>query len=601
MLNFETVLLEYQNKVQSLHSSFSDAQARQSGALVLLAVVLSIVLLLSMAAYLSRRIVPVWLPPLPLPVLVWSLRRFFQSRREALNVSRLRRFYQSGVDRLKGEWAGRGASGEEFGPTDHLYGRDLNLFGAGSMFELLCTARTQVGQRRLASYLLDLPDKDETIARQKAVKELQPRSDLRDKICLLGQYGFQGCEWEPFREWLASPPVSMSRAVRWILPATSSALALMILIPWLAPPGAGLWTQVTPFLFSLALIQTGFAFLLGGRVRPSADRTRRVGHELTLFWQGLGLLEVQSFRADKLSELAQRVKGSSQVVRRLDRLIQAADQCNKEWFYVFSRVLLVDTQLALAIERWKDAYKEDLASWLDAWGEFEALNALACYTHEHPADVFPDMLDGAAVFEATGLGHPLLPENVCVRNDVHLGAARKFYLVSGSNMAGKSTFLRTIGINAVLGSAGAPVRAHRARQSSFAVCASISIVDSLGEGKSKFMAEVERLRETLRATSRPKPVLFAIDEILGGTNSRDRRAAAESFLRALIGAGAIGALSTHDLTLTEIAENYSLGGSNVHMESRKPSDPFAFDFVVKPGISTHSNALAIVRMMGVPV
>jgi DNA mismatch repair ATPase MutS len=146
------------------------------------------------------------------------------------------------------------------------------------------------------------------------------------------------------------------------------------------------------------------------------------------------------------------------------------------------------------------------------------------------------------------------------------------------------------------------VRSLRARVSSFAVCASISIVDSLGEGKSKFMAEIDRLRETLTAArSGPKPVLFAIDEILSGTNSRDRRVAAESFLRALIGAGAIGALSTHDLALAEIAAHPDLAGSNVHMESSDPADPFAFDYILKPGVSTHSNALAIARMAGVAV
>jgi DNA mismatch repair ATPase MutS len=169
-------------------------------------------------------------------------------------------------------------------------------------------------------------------------------------------------------------------------------------------------------------------------------------------------------------------------------------------------------------------------------------------------------------------------------------------------MAGKSTLLRTIGINAVLASAGAPVRALRARVSSFAVCASISIVDSLGEGKSKFMAEIDRLRETLyAATSGPKPVLFVIDEILSGTNSRDRRVVAESFLRELIAAGAIGALCTHDLALAEIAEYPGLAGSNVHMESSDLADPFAFDYILKPGVSTHSNALAIARMAGVAV
>jgi len=342
-------------------------------------------------------------------------------------------------------------------------------------------------------------------------------------------------------------------------------------------------------------------------VRPVLDRNRSIGHEITLFWQGLALLEAQSFRSAKLKGLAARAKGASGAVRKLDRLIQAVDQCNKDWFYAPSRMLLIDTQLALAIERWKERHGEDLRDWLDAWAEFEALNALACYAHEHPGDVFPEMLEGVAEFEAVGLGHPLLPESACVRNDVHLcavhlGSARRFYLVSGSNMAGKSTFLRTIGINAVLGSAGAPVRARHASQSSFAVCASVSIVDSLGEGKSKFMAEVDRLRETLRAAaSGPKPVLFVIDEILSGTNSRDRRVAAESFLRALISTGAIGALSTHDLALAEIAEDRELGGSNVHMESRDPSDPFAFDYVLKPGVSTHSNALAIARMAGVAV
>ena len=371
--------------------------------------------------------------------------------------------------------------------------------------------------------------------------------------------------------------------------------------PWLAAPGAGLWTVAAPFLLALAPVQIGLAFLLRPRVRPVLDRNRRIGHEINLFWRGLALLEAQSFRSAKLRELAKRVKGASVKVRKLDRLIQAAVvQCNKEWFYGPSRMLLVDTQLAIAIERWKARHGENLRAWLDAWAEFEALNSLAGYAHEHPDDVFPEILEGEAEFEATGLGHPLLQEDTCVRNDVHLNGSHKFYLVSGSNMAGKSTFLRAVGINAVLGSAGAPVRASHARQSSFAVFASVSIADSIREGKSKFMAEVDRLRETLHmATSGRKPVLFVIDEIMGGTNSRDRRTAAESFVRALVGAGGIGALSTHDLTLTEIAADQELGGSNVHMESRDPSDPFAFDYVLKPGVSTHSNALAIARMAGV--
>ncbi len=375
----------------------------------------------------------------------------------------------------------------------------------------------------------------------------------------------------------------------------------MVLVPWLAPVAAGLWTLLAPYLISLALVQIGLAVWLRPKARSLLYRARSIAGELTIFQSGLAVLEAQSFRSDKLKTLAARVAGAAAAVHKLERLTRAMAQCNKEEFYALSRALLVDTQLALAIERWKIRHKRDLEIWLDAWAEFEALNALACYSHEHPEDVFPEMLDGAVEFEASGLGHPLLPESVCVRNDVHLRSERKLYLVSGSNMAGKSTFLRTLGINAVLGSAGAPVRARQARQSSFAVCASMSIVDSLAEGKSKFMAEVERLRETLAAASGPKPVLFVIDEILSGTNSRDRRVAAEWFVRALIGAGAMGALSTHDLALAEIAEDRDLGGLNVHMESRDPGEPFAFDYILKPGISTQSNALAIARMAGVAV
>jgi len=235
----QAALVEYQNRLQQLQSGLSQASETQFRALVLLAVTLSIVLLLSVASY-SKRSAPAWLPPLFLAPAAWSLRRFFQIRRETSDLSRLQRFYRIGLDRLTGDWPGKGASGDEFVPTRHLYARDLNLFGAGSMFELLCTARTQVGRRRLASYLLDLPDRDETIERQEAVKELEPRCDLRERICLLGQYSFQSCDWEPFREWLESPAVAVPRGISWILPAISLALALMVLIPWLAPVNAGL-------------------------------------------------------------------------------------------------------------------------------------------------------------------------------------------------------------------------------------------------------------------------------------------------------------------------------------------------------------------------
>jgi DNA mismatch repair ATPase MutS len=182
-----------------------------------------------------------------------------------------------------------------------------------------------------------------------------------------------------------------------------------------------------------------------------------------------------------------------------------------------------------------------------------------------------------------------------------LDGGSRFYIVSGSNMSGKSSLLRAIGLNAVLASAGAPVPSQALRLSALSVCASISVVDSLLNGKSKFLAEMDRVRQTIEAASSRRPVLFVIDEIFSGTNSRDRRAAAEAVIRTLVDRGAIGALSTHDMSLTEIAEAPELHGLNVHLGARDRTDPMSFDYRLKPGITTETNALAIARRAGVPV
>jgi DNA mismatch repair ATPase MutS len=277
----------------------------------------------------------------------------------------------------------------------------------------------------------------------------------------------------------------------------------------------------------------------------------------------------------------------------------AVAQREKIPLYGFFCMFAAGTQLTFALERWRAAHQEALTRWLDVWAEFEALNALAGYAYEHPAYIFPEILEGEARFEAINIGHPLLAEDRCVGNDVLLHDALRFYLISGSNMAGKSTLLRTLGVNAVLAQAGAPVRAEKARLSCFVVCASIAVSDSLLEGNSKFLAEIARLRDAIACTGSGKPVLFLIDEILSGTNSLDRKIVAESVISELVRRGAVGALSTHDLALVGIAETPELLGKNVHMESTDPLHPLDFDYRLKPGEARRSNALAIARMIGI--
>ena len=261
--------------------------------------------------------------------------------------------------------------------------------------------------------------------------------------------------------------------------------------------------------------------------------------------------------------------------------------------------------ISAAVERWRKQYGAALRDWLQTWSEFEALNSLANYTHENPGNVFPlfpnDFSNFNAHFEAVALGHPLLPDETCVGNDVRLNSATRFYIVSGSNMSGKSSLLRAIGLNAVLAFAGAPVRSQALQLSPLSVCASMDVVDSLLNGKSKFLAEVDRVRQTIQLAGSGKAVLFLVDEIFSGTNSRDRHVAAEAVVRTLLDRGAVGALSTHDMSLTAIADAEGLCGANVHLCARDGSEPMTFDYRLKPGVTRETNALAIARMAGVPV
>jgi DNA mismatch repair ATPase MutS len=299
----------------------------------------------------------------------------------------------------------------------------------------------------------------------------------------------------------------------------------------------------------------------------------------------------------ELQRLSREPAGAVKLLRRLDGWLLLIEQRSKELFFVFSLLTAAGCQAAIAVAEWKRTYATSMRQWLDVWAEFEALNALATYAFENPEDAWPELLPPEAepVFQSRELGHPLLPS--AVRNDIALGGPHPaFFLISGSNMAGKSTLMRSIGINAVLAYAGAPVRASLLRLTPLTLGASIALTDSLAEGKSKFLAEVERLGSIVSA-SESGAVLFLVDEIFSGTNSLDRGMAAQAVLSRLLGNGAIGALSTHDLALTSLASEES-HGKNVHMASPDPADPMAFDYILKPGINTSSNALAIIRLIG---
>jgi DNA mismatch repair ATPase MutS len=243
-----------------------------------------------------------------------------------------------------------------------------------------------------------------------------------------------------------------------------------------------------------------------------------------------------------------------------------------------------------------------VGEWLREVGELEAFSALATFAYERPGDPFPELVDEGPVFEAEALGHPLIAPAVAVRNDVSLGGAGpRVIIVSGSNMSGKSTLLRSVGVNVVLALAGAPVTAGRLRVSALALGATLHVEDSLHAGHSRFYAEILRIRTIVDAARGPSPMLFLLDEILHGTNSFDRRIGAEGIVRALVGLGAIGLVTTHDLALTELPSMLGAAAVNMHFEDRLEEGRMVFDYRMRPGVVEHSNALALMRAIGLDV
>jgi hypothetical protein len=586
------VLLQYQTRSRELQAGQAPLESRNL--LMGVAVVIGLGLFVMLGAQAIRKEGSFLWPFLPATMVAAAARQFVKNRRARYRMWRLKKFYDRAIQRLDGTWPSGGIA-DDFSEEGHPYAADLNLFGEGSLFELLCIARTSIGQRGLAKYLLETPTLDESKSRQEAIGELRGNAILREKVATLGEFDFSEVKLGTFDDWLDSPSFTYPRLLPWLAIVTSVLFAGGLLAGY----ATHRWTDV---LFPLEILIAGHAAIglhYRSRVNRALEALRPLSNDTGVLREGLALIELEPFQSPKMRHLAEKIRNSSRAMRKLERLLGALHQKDKEWFFVPSRFLLIGTQVAMATEYWRRAHGESLRVWLRAWSEFEALNALAAYGFENPENVFPALLDGEACFEAEEMGHPLLPRDGCVVNNIGLNQQAPFYVISGSNMSGKSTLLRAIGLNAVLAFAGAPVRARSLKLSGLSIFASLSIVDSLLNGKSKFLSEVDRLRQAIESKIEHRHVLFLVDEIFSGTNSRDRRIAAEAVVRTLVERGGIGALSTHDLALTEFAEG--LKGVNVHMGARDESNPLDFDYLLKPGVTQEANALAIARMAGVPV
>ncbi len=503
--------------------------------------------------------------------------------------------FERALARLTHQWIGRGNTGERFRDPRHVYADDLDLFGRGSLFELLSTARTAAGERTLAAWLLAPASRETVIARQNAVAELRPRLDLREELALIGEDIRAAVDQAALASWGEAPPVVFFTGARVIalLLASAALVTFGLFLAHLA--------SLLPFLV-VVLLELGFNIAVREPQRRVLASSSAPSRELQLLALLLERLERETFTAPRLIELQREFQSgkrpASREIRALKRLVEQLEAAGNMFFRPIAAPLLWIPQYTMAIEAWRRRHGPEIGRWTAAIGELEALCSLAAFAYERPLACFPELIGDGPRFEAGALAHPLIPPDRAVPNDVAIGGETRLWIVSGSNMSGKSTLLRAIGLNAVLAWAGAPVAAARLRISRLHIGASMRANDSVIDNRSRFYAEISRLRDIVELARAGQPTLFLLDELLSGTNSHDRRLGAEALLRGLVRRGAIGLVTTHDLALASIADSLGPRARNVHFEDHLEDGEVRFDYKLRDGVVTRSNALELMKAVG---
>ncbi len=524
----------------------------------------------------------------------------------------LRRIVEEGQARLDRDWDRLPPVAEP--PRDRALplARDLDLYGRASLFQLLGTAHTPAAKALLRDWLEGAAPPPEIRARQAAVTELGAADLVAFRQGL--EASVRGMErhppdCEPFLRWAEEAPWLLARpALLW----AARAIAAVTLLAAAAAPAWG----VRPLL-AMAILNLGISRLCQDQVGPRLARVSATRDQMVQYAAALRQAVSHQFSSPRLRDLAAALRAPVEERRSGERSADAwlellesrlglADARHSAPVHFVLQVLtLWDFHVLALLERWQRAAGRRARGWLVALGEIEALAALAALRFENPGWCLPEVADGLPELAARDLGHPLLPPARRVANDVIVGPAGTFLLVTGSNMSGKSTLLRAIGLNAVLAQAGGPACAAALRLPPVRVATSILVEDSLAGGISFFLAELLRIKEVVAAAGQAaregEVLLYLLDEVLRGTNSVERRIAVRRVLRHLLGRGALGAVSTHDLDLAAGA-GLARAARAVHFRETLTPGPDAprmsFDYRLRPGPATTTNALELLRQVG---
>ncbi len=541
-----------------------------------------------------------WLWMLVPTVIFLGLLPFHQSCLRKLSLAQaICRFHESRLSRLDRSFGTAVVDGAEFADELHPWTQDLDVFGRGSLFQMLNECRTLPGRRQLASWMTDVCDGETIRVRQARAQGLKQELTLREELaCIPDSANWKTAEVF-LQQWVQEPaqPISL-----WVL--VWSSLVGMAAIPIIALVMLDMMSL--KYLLLMIVLQTPAVLMTRRQIRQTATQMDNVDTALRQFGQVIEVFEQHHVEEPAVRDLQNRFHSESETashaIRRLGRLTQWLNNAMRNQFFApIAWACGLFVLLTHLLECWRRQHGRDVSDWLETVACLEATVSVAGYSFDHPQDCLPEISDTEPELIAEDLGHPLLKNESCVRNSVQLTKATPLMLVSGSNMSGKSTFLRSIGSSVVLTLCGSVVRASRFRTHPFQLATSMRVSDSLQEGRSLFFSVVRRLKTVVDLAERPRIVLFLLDEILHGTNSHDRRRGAEAVIRSLVAHHALGIVTTHDLALTQIADTMSSQAVNKHFEDTIVDDTMTFDYKLRDGVVERSNAIELMRMLGLDV
>lgn len=505
------------------------------------------------------------------------------------------------LKRINGEWVLFEDIGEDFSDNEHNYSNDLDIFGKGSLFQWINTAKTYYGRKALYSYLAEGPDNQETIfKRQHAIFELADKTAWRQRFqteALMASKAMKNPDtivnWaEKFNDKYTS------KQILWFVRLLPIFTCVSFLVSFS--------TTTLPLYAPLTLLLVQFVLLRIGRKERINALSIAAGYrdDIKVYSNMIQRMEKQKFKSPLLFEMIESMtnvqgKCASYGIEKLSKIVSYISLRHSDFYLIFNLFSLWDYQNMVSLERWKAFTGINLKNWFTAIGKFEALSSLALIKHDHPQWAAPEILDQGQEFEAREMGHPLLGKDR-VYNDLDILKPSKVILITGSNMSGKSTLLRTSGINLVLAYAGAPVCAEYFKCSIMNIYTCMRISDNLGKNISSFYAELLRIKTIVRAALKGESVFFLLDEIFKGTNSKDRHEGARVLIKKLGTTNSIGLVSTHDLELCDLEKSNGVV-RNFHFREYYKDDKIYFDYKLRPGASDTRNAVYLMRMAGLDI